>query len=90
MDPQAFLEQMKPQALKRIQSRLVLEAVVAAEKIEASEADVEEEMKKMAEAYNMELDKVKELIGDEQKKQLAEDIAVQKAAEFVVENATEK
>ena len=44
----------------------------------------------MAEAYNMELDKVKELIGDEQKKQLAEDIAVQKAAEFVVENATEK
>lgn len=90
MEPQAFLEQMKPQALKRIQSRLVLEAVVAAEKIEASEADVEEEMKKMAEAYNMELDKVKELIGDEQKKQLAEDIAVQKAAEFVVENATEK
>ena len=90
MDPQAFLEQMKPQALKRIQSRLVLEAVVAAEKIEASEADIEEEMKKMAEAYNMELDKVKELIGDEQKKQLAEDIAVQKAAEFVVENATEK
>lgn len=90
MEPQVFLEQMKPQALKRIQSRLVLEAVVAAEKIEASEADVEEEMKKMAEAYNMELDKVKELIGDEQKKQLAEDIAVQKAAEFVVENATEK
>lgn len=90
MEPQAFLEQMKPQALKRIQSRLVLEAVVAAEKIEASEADIEEEMKKMAEAYNMELDKVKELIGDEQKKQLAEDIAVQKAAEFVVENATEK
>lgn len=90
MEPKAFLEQMKPQALKRIQSRLVLEAVVAAEKIEASEADVEEEMKKMAEAYNMELDKVKELIGDEQKKQLAEDIAVQKAAEFVVENATEK
>ena len=90
MEPQAFLEQMKPQALKRIQSRLVLEAVVAAEKIEVSESDIEEEMKKMAEAYNMELDKVKELIGDEQKKQLAEDIAVQKAAEFVVENATEK
>ena len=90
MEPQAFLAQMKPQALKRIQSRLVLEAVVAAEKIEASEADIEEEMKKMAEAYNMELDKVKELIGDEQKKQLAEEFAVQKAAEFVVENATEK
>lgn len=90
MEPQAFLEQMKPQALKRIQSRLVLEAVVAAENITASDEDIEEELKKMAEAYQMELDKVKELIGDEQKKQLADDIAVQKAADFVVENAVEK
>lgn len=90
MEPQAFLEQMKPQALKRIQSRLVLEAVVAAENITASDEDIEEELKKMADAYQMELDKVKELIGDEQKKQLAEDIAVQKAADFVVENAVEK
>lgn len=89
-EPQAFLEQMKPQALKRIQSRLVLEAVVAAENITASDEDIEEELKKMAEAYQMELDKVKELIGDEQKKQLADDIAVQKAADFVVENAVEK
>jgi len=90
MNPQEFLEQMKPQALKRIQSRLVLEAVVAAENITASDEDIEEELKKMAEAYQMELDKVKELIGDEQKKQLADDIAVQKAADFVVENAVEK
>ena len=90
MEPQAFLEQMKPQALKRIQSRLVLEAVVAAENITASDEDIEEELQKMADAYQMELDKVKELIGDEQKKQLAEDIAVQKAADFVVENAVEK
>lgn len=90
MEPQAFLEQMKPQALKRIQSRLVLEAVVAAENITASDEDIEEELKKMAEAYQMELDKVKELLGDEQKKQLADDIAVQKAADFVVENAVEK
>lgn len=90
MNPQAFLEQMKPQALKRIQSRLVLEAVVAAENITASDEEIEEELKKMAEAYQMELDKVKELIGDEQKKQLADDIAVQKAADFVVENAVEK
>ncbi len=90
MEPQAFLEQMKPQALKRIQSRLVLEAVVVAENITASDEDIEEELKKMAEAYQMELDKVKELLGDEQKKQLADDIAVQKAADFVVENAVEK
>lgn len=90
MEPKAFLEQMRPQALKRIQSRLVLEAIVEAEKIEATEAEIEDEMKKMADAYQMELDKVKELIGDEQKKQLAQDLAVQKAAEFVVENAVEK
>ena len=90
MTPEAFLEQMKPQALKRIQSRLVLEAVVASEKIEVSDVDIEEELKKMAEAYNMELDKVKEMITDDQKKQLADDLAVQKAAEFVTENAVEK
>ena len=90
MEPKAFLEQMRPQALKRIQSRLVLEAIVEAEKIEATEAEIEDEMKKMADAYQMELDKVKELIGDEQKKQLAQDLAVQKAAEFVVENTVEQ
>ena len=90
MEPKAFLEQMRPQALKRIQSRLVLEAIVEAEKIEATEAEIEDEMKKMADAYQMELGKVKELIGDEQKKQLAQDLAVQKAAEFVVENTVEK
>lgn len=90
MEPKAFLEQMRPQALKRIQSRLVLEAIVEAEKIEATEAEIEDEMKKMADVYQMELDKVKELIGDEQKKQLAQDLAVQKAAEFVVENTVEK
>ncbi|MBQ1688094.1 MAG: trigger factor [Lachnospiraceae bacterium] len=89
-DPKQFLEQMKPQALKRIQSRLVLEAIVAAEKLEATDADVEEELKKMAEAYNMELDKIKEMIGEEQKKRLAEDLAVQKAANFVVDQAVEK
>jgi len=90
MEPKAFLEQMRPQALKRIQSRLVLEAIVEAEKIAATDDEIEEELKKMADAYQMELDKVKELLGDEQKKQLAQDLAVQKAAEFVVENAVEK
>ena len=90
MEPKAFLEQMKPQALKRIQSRLVLEAVVAAENIVASDEDIENEIKKMADSYQMEVDKVKELLGDAQKEQLAEDLAVQKAAEFVVVNAVEK
>ena len=90
MTPEAFLEQMKPQALKRIQSRLVLEAVVDAEKITVSEEEIEAEYDKMATAYQMELEKVKELIGDEQKEQLTKDLAVQKAVTFVVDNAVEK
>ena len=89
LNPQMLLEQIKPQALKRIQSRLVLEAVVAAEKIEATEEDFEAEVTKMAEAYKMENDKVKELLGDAGKKSVMEDICVSKAVEFVVENAVE-
>ena len=81
---------MKPQAEKRIQSRLVLEAVAAAEKIEATEEDYEEELKSMAEAYQMEVDKVKELLPEKSVQQIKEDIAVKKAAEFVVDNAKEK
>ena len=83
-------EEMKPQALKRIQSRLVLEAVAAAEKIEASEEDFENEVQKMAESYKMEADKVKEIMGEAGKKQIMEDLAVSKAADFVRENAKEK
>ncbi len=89
LTPQALLEQVKPQAMKRIQSRLVLEAVVAAEKMEASEEDFEAEVTKMAEAYKMEADKVKELLGEGGKKQVMEDICISKAVEFVVENAKE-
>lgn len=85
-----MIEQVKPQAEKRIQSRLVLEAVAAAEKIEATEEDYEEELKSMAEAYQMEVDKVKELLPEKSVQQVKEDIAVKKAAEFVVDNAKEK
>ncbi len=84
-----LMEQAKPQALKRIQSRLVLEAVVAAEKMEASEEEFEEEVKNMGEAYQMEPDKVKELLGEGGKKQVLEDICIKKAVAFVVENAKE-
>ena len=90
MTPEAFIEQMKPQALKRIQSRLVLEAIVAAESIKATDEDMEKEMQNMASMYQMELDKVKELLGDKEREQLSLDLAVQKAVEFVVENAVEK
>lgn len=89
MTTQTLLEQLKPQALKRIQSRLVLEAVAAAEKMEASEEDFEEEVKSMAEIYQMETDKVKELLGENGKKQVMEDLCIKKAVEFVVENAKE-
>ena len=85
-----LLEQVKPQALKRIQFRLVLEAVVKAENITVSEEDFDAEAAKMAETYKMEADKVKELLGEEGKKQVMEDLAVSKAAEFVAENAIEE
>lgn len=89
MTVQNLMEQVKPSALKRIQSRLVLEAVVAAEKIEASEEDFEEELKTMAESYQMEADKVKELLGENGRKQVMEDICVRKAVQLVVDNAEE-
>ncbi len=85
-----FMEQVKPQAEKRIKSRLVLEAIAAAEKIEISEAELEVELEKMATTYQMELDKVKELMGDREKKQMKDDLAIQKAVELVVESAKEK
>lgn len=85
-----MIEQVKPQAEKRIKSRLVLEAIVKAEKIEATEEDYEEELKSMAEAYQMEVDKVKEMLPEKSVSQIKQDIAVRKAAEFAVENAKEK
>lgn len=85
-----MIEQVKPQAEKRIKSRLVLEAIVKAENIEASEEDYEEEIRVMAEAYQMEADKVKEMLPEKNAVQIKEDIAVRKAAEFAVNNAKEK
>ena len=85
----AMIAQVKPQAEKRIQSRLVLEAVVAAENIVATEEDFDAEVTKMAESYKMENDKVKELLGEAGKKQVMEDLAIAKAVDFVVENAKE-
>ena len=73
----ALQEQMKPQALKQIQTRLVLEKVVEVENIQVSEEKLEEEIQKMAKMYNMEADKLKELLGDAEKNQMKEDLAVQ-------------
>ena len=86
---QQMVEQVKPQAEERIRSRLVLEAVAKAENIEATEEDYEKELETMAEVYQMEVDKVKELMGEREKKNIMQDLAVRKAAEYIAENAKE-
>lgn len=86
----AMVEQYKPQALKRIQSRLVLEAVVAAENLEVSDEELEAEYSRMAEQYKMEVEKLKELFSDADKKTIREDLAIQKAVDLVTEAAVEK
>lgn len=90
LTPQKMIEELKPQALKRIQSRLVLEAVVAAENIETTEEELDKEIENMASMYQMEVDKLKEVIGEEEKKQIGLDLAVQKAVEIVTEATVEK
>ena len=90
LTPQKMIDELKPQALKRIQSRLVLEAVAAAENIEVSDEEYDKEIDKMAEAYNMEKDKLTGLVSDNEKEQIRMDIAVQKAVELVVASAVEK
>ncbi|MDY5985578.1 trigger factor [Sporofaciens sp. SGI.106] len=85
-----MMEDLRPQALKRIQTRLVLEAIAKAENIEISDEKLDEEIAKMAEAYKMEADKLKEFMGEAEKKQMKEDMAVQEAVTFLVENAEEQ
>ncbi len=86
---QQMVEQVKPQAEERIRSRLVLEAVAKAENIEVTDEDYEKELATMAEVYQMEVDKVRELMGEREKKNIIQDLAVRKAAEFVAQNAKE-
>lgn len=86
---QQMVEQVKPQAEERIRARLVLEAVAKAEKLEVSDAEYEEELKTMADVYQMELEKVKELMGEREEKSIKQDMLVKKAAAFVADNAKE-
>jgi len=85
-----LMEDAKPQAKKRIETRLVLEAIAKAENIEISDEKVEEELAKMAASYGMEVDKLKSFMTDAEKNQIKEDMAVQEAVTFVAENAVEK
>ena len=90
MTAEKMTEELKPQALKRIQIRLVLEAIVKAENIEISDEKIDEEIQKMAESYKMEAEKLKEFMGENEKKQMKLDMAVQEAVTFLVENAVEE
>lgn len=87
-DIDAFKAQFKDQAEKQVKISLVLEAVAKAEKVKATEKDIEAEMKKIAEGYNMELDKVKEMFKEEETKSLENEIVTQKTIDLLVKNAT--
>ena len=85
----AMVEDAKPQALKRIQTRLVLEKIAETEDIQVSDEELDEELGKMAASYGMELDKLKETLNEETKDQIRKDVAVQKAVTLVAEAAKE-
>ncbi len=87
MTPDTLKEQMRPQAVRRIQTRLVLEAVAAAENIQVSDERINEELQKMADAYKMEVEKLREYMGEFEKEQMKKDLAVQEAVDFLVAEA---
>ncbi len=88
--PEKLKEQVRPDAIKRIQGSLVLEQIVKEENIEASEEEVEAEIQKMADAYGMETDKIREVMGDSERESMKKDIALQKAVEFIMEHSVEE
>ncbi|MCY7493309.1 trigger factor [Bacillus safensis] len=83
-DEDALKEQMKEDAAKRVKSNLTLEAIAAAENLQVSDEEVEEELSKMAEAYNMPIENIKQAIGSTEA--MKEDLKVRKAIDFLVEN----
>lgn len=83
-------EQVRPEAVTRIQSSLVLEQIAKDENIEISEADIEAELEKMAAMYGMELEKIKEFMGDSEKESMKRDLSINKAVELVMENIKER
>ena len=89
MNEDVMLEQVKPEAEKRVKSRLVLEAVSKAENIEVSDEDLDKKLEDMAAMYKMDAAKLKDLVGDKEKEAIKKDIAVEKAAELIVENIKE-
>lgn len=87
MGIEKLAEQMRPAAIKNIETRLVLEAVVQAENLEASDEAIEEQFNKMAESYRMEKDEIKKIYEGERLEQMKQDLAVQEAIDFLVAEA---
>lgn len=90
MTAESMMEELRPQAVKRIETRLVLEAIAKAENIEITDERIDEELAKMAEAYKMEVEELKEFMGENEKEQMKMDLAVQDAVTFLVDNAVEE
>ena len=86
MTPEKFMEDAKVSAEKNIKSRLVLEAVAAAENLEVSEEDLDKEIHKMAESYQMEYDSLNKMISDAERESMKKDVLISKAADFLFEN----
>ncbi len=84
-----MMDQVKPQAEQRIRQSLVLEAVAAAEQIEASEEEYKEELERMSKEYNMGVEAIETALGEAGEKQVKDDLAINKAVQFLVENAVE-
>lgn len=89
MTADKLLEQMRPEAEKRIKNTLVLEAIAKAEGIEAGDDKVEEEIKKMAEMYKMEAENVKNMLGEQGVEQIRHDLAIQEAVNLLRDSAAE-
>ena len=85
-----LMEQVKPEAMTRIQSTLVLEAIVKEENIEVSDEELDAEIEKMAQGYGMEVDKLKEYMGDAQKESMKREMAITKAVELIMANIKER
>ena len=90
MTKEKFMETATPEAERRIKSRLVLEAIAKAEDIQVSDDELNDELKKMAEMYQMDMEQLTGLVGDSEKDAIKKDIAVQKAVDLVVDAAVEK
>ncbi|SET03501.1 trigger factor [Pseudobutyrivibrio sp. C4] len=89
MTMDSFREQVRPDALSRTQSSLVLEAIAKAENIEVADADVDAKLEEMSKQYGMELDQIKNLVGESEKESMKKDIAIEKAIELIMDNVKE-